>query len=160
MKIFFISREEIKNPLASSIIEAGKKLHECKVRAKSISMRYGKRVLITAMGANVHDLGSEDFVEIVDYNPVGNIMLVIGTKAPPEEAMIHWFIYRREEINAIIYAEGNVEGGIAVDERGNTMEFIAEILRALKKGNLINAGKDVISAGENLQKALEGLKCS
>ena len=47
-----------------------------------------------------------------------------------------------------------------MDERGNTMEFIAEILKALKKGNLINAGKDVISAGENLQKALEGLKCS
>ncbi len=152
MKVFFVTREEIKNPFVAQIIDAGKKLHECGVRVKSISMRYGKRMLITAAGANIHKLSNEDFIEVVDYNPVGDIMLVIGLKAPPEEAIIHWFIYKREEINAVIYVGGEIK-------EGNTMGVVAEILKALRKGNLINVGENVISVGRSLKEAVEELKC-
>ncbi|MEM2934978.1 MAG: hypothetical protein QXF32_01250 [Candidatus Thermoplasmatota archaeon] len=97
MNTFFLSYEEIKNPL----IEELKKICYKKEEGFSISVRYGKRVLINAMQVDFNNLKNSDFVEIVDYNPVNDVAMIIGMKEPCEDASIHCLLYSREEINAI-----------------------------------------------------------
>lgn len=97
MNVFFASFEEIKNPL----VEELKKICYKKEKGFSISVRYGKRVLINAKGIDFENLKNEDFVEIVDYNPVNDTAIVIGIKEPCEDAPIHCLIYSKEEINSI-----------------------------------------------------------
>ncbi|MEM1514226.1 MAG: class II aldolase/adducin family protein [Candidatus Thermoplasmatota archaeon] len=97
MNTFFLSYEEIKNPL----VEELKKICYKKEEGFSISVRYGKRILINASQVDFKNLGNDDFVEIVDYNPVNDIAMIIGMKEPCGDAPIHWLIYSREEINAI-----------------------------------------------------------
>ncbi|MBC7080981.1 MAG: hypothetical protein H5T44_01850 [Thermoplasmatales archaeon] len=97
MNIFFLSHEEVKNPL----VEELKKICCKKREGFSISVRYGRRVLINAKGIDFENPKNEDFVEIVDYNPANDVAMVIGIKESCEDAPIHCLIYNREEINSI-----------------------------------------------------------
>jgi len=97
MNTFFLSYEEIKNPLVKEL----KKICYKKNENFSISVRYGKRILINAANTDFKNLKNSDFVEIVDYNPVNDVAMVIGTKEPCSDAPIHCLLYSKEEINCI-----------------------------------------------------------
>ena len=105
MNIFVLSSEEIRNPLAGEIADLALMLHERGLmeRSGSISMRYGRRMLITSSGADMSALRSEHFVEVVDYNPVTDTVLLIGTHEPPPETPLHWLLYSRDDINVVLY---------------------------------------------------------
>ncbi len=98
MDVIFVSREKIRNPLIAEIIGIGKKIG----KKGTISARFGNRILITAN----HDLGElkeSDFVEVVDYNILSDIAIVIGPKEPSAVLPLHWMIYRLPDINVIIH---------------------------------------------------------
>jgi len=97
MNTFFLSYEEIKNPM----VEELKKICHKKDDKFSISVRYGKRILINASQVDFSNLKNSDFVEIVDYNPANDVAMVIGIKEPCEDAPIHCLLYSKEEINCI-----------------------------------------------------------
>lgn len=146
MKTFFLSREEIKNPLVDEI----KKI--CvgiEVKLLSISARYGKRMLMASKG--VSELSN--FVEVVDYNPVNNIALVIGIEEPCD-LVLHWLIYRREEINAI--AHFTCKEGKYIEDIDTAME----VIKSLKDSNLVELeGYGKIAVGKSLRELKERIKC-
>ena len=72
----------------------------------SASLRTGSGFLINndnlALAENVLD----NIIEVIDYDPVRNNMMVIGKYPPAMGATLHWFIYRGlPEINGIIILE-------------------------------------------------------
>jgi len=104
---FYISKEVSACPLISEIIRIGKKFDELElfesIREVVISFRYGKRLLINSTGTNIGKIKQEDFLEIIDYDPIKRIILVIGPKEPRIETPVHWLIHHaKNEINAII----------------------------------------------------------
>jgi len=148
---FFLGKEKIKNPLVGKMISAGKKIGD--KGTSSISMRYGNRIIITSKNSSLLSLTENDFVEVVDYDTVRNIALVIGMNEPSSAAALHWLIYRRDEINAIISV---------FDENMSETDFdvAMEALKLLRNSNCIklkNYGH--VSVGKNIEEALEGLKC-
>ena len=165
MKTFFLVREEVRNPLIEEIKEVGKIIKEkglVKETYGNISVRYGKRMIITASGTDLGNLKNEDFVEVVDYNISSNIALVIGLKKPSIETPMHWLIYRKPDVNAIIHVHKFFESAPTTENYAppGSVELAMEALKALKNANLINLkNHGSLAVGINLKKALEELKC-
>ena len=68
-----------------------------------VSMRYGKRLLITGELRKPMELTSNDFLEIVDVDPVKQIAIVIGLLPPPECTSLHWLLQQaRRDINVTL----------------------------------------------------------
>jgi len=106
-QIFYASREVSNCPLISEIISAIKRLEKINLLKANpditISMKYGKRVLITAKNLDFNKITPNDFLEIVDYDPLKKVLLLMGPKEPRIETTIHWLIHHaREEVKAII----------------------------------------------------------
>jgi len=165
MKTLFLSREEVRNPLAEEIKRAGKIVKEkglVEGTYGNISARYGKRMVITATGSDLGNLSNEDMVEVVDYNPVTDIAMVIGVKEPSKETPMHWLIYRREDINAAIHVHRTFEEAPSTEKYApqGSLELAMEAIKALKNSKIANLmGHGSIAVGVNIEDALRVLKC-
>lgn len=104
---YYVSKEESNCPFISDFVRIGKNFDNLtlfdNIGLTTISIRYAKRILINTRGSNITKLQKEDFLEIVDYNPIKNIILAIGPKEAKVETPLHWIIhYAKNEVNAII----------------------------------------------------------
>ena len=102
---FFVSREISISPLVVDIIKLSKKFEELKLKDAtcSISIAYGKRLLINARDVDVKHMKQHDIVEIADYDPIKNIVLAIGKKYPCIETPVHWIIQKaRHDVHAVV----------------------------------------------------------
>jgi ribulose-5-phosphate 4-epimerase/fuculose-1-phosphate aldolase len=141
---FFISREISKSPLIEDIITFNKKFSKSKIINKNqtnISLSFGKRILITADNIDIENMGAKDIVEIVDYDPIKKIFIVIGSKIPSINASVHWLIHRaRDDVNAIVQVIGenpinkfSKNSPITESEYPlGTLELAKEILKTLR----------------------------
>ncbi|MBN1280415.1 MAG: hypothetical protein JXA00_02070 [Candidatus Thermoplasmatota archaeon] len=106
MQIVFVSREESNCPLIAEMVRLGHSLLDLGVAQSDpavISLDYGKRLLITAKNVDAKTMSRQDVVEIVEYDPLKNIMMVIGSKDPCLEAPVHWMVQKaRADINALL----------------------------------------------------------
>ena len=111
LQTFFVSKEISRCPLIPEIQSMSKKLSSSKTYEKNrwvISIRYGKRMIISINTSHMVNLQKEDFVEVVDYDPVKKTALVIGVRESGPETLLHWLIYRaRKDVNAIIHIQNN-----------------------------------------------------
>lgn len=176
---FYISREETNSPLLIDFIKTGKKLKEKGIlpdnTSATISLGFGKRILINSDVEDFSNIKKEELIEIADYDPIKNILLVIGPMEPKIETPIHWMIHRaREEVNSIvqinnsILAEKLINKLPIVDDKYpiGTIENIKEILKSLRDNNKIIIGSNrILFVGNRLRdvediifKTFEGLK--
>ena len=126
-------------------------------------MRYIKRVLINADKSNFKNIKQEDFLEIVDYDPLKKVILLIGPKEPRIETPIHWLIHNsRAEVNAVIHINDKtmaekLEKKLPTTEKeypAGTLEQAKEILRILRNSKIVvikNQG--VLFVGNNTKDA-------
>lgn len=156
---FFLGREQIKNPLIGTMISTGKELADAGGNGGggTISVRYGNRIVITARNADIRSLDESDFVEVADYDAVRKIVLAIGPNEPPAGTALHWLVYRREGINAIVHI-GDLSEKIIAGEGGN-FNIAMEALKSLKSTGCI-AMKNIgyIAVGKSLHEAVEEVK--
>ena len=161
---FFVSKEKCSCPLAVEIIKISekiKKLGLLKNAAVVVSLSYGKRMVVQRSGSSFDDLDLDDFVEVVDYDPLKQIMLVIGKNEPCVEASVHWMIHHaRDDINAILQVNERevVEG---FEEKFPTtekvfplesIELVKEVLKTLKNSkNIIVKDTGVVFTGADLK---------
>jgi len=152
---FFLGRENIKNPLVGEMVSAAARISEEGISGnETVSMRYGGRMVITAGGSSIASLTEDDFVEIADYDAVRNVAMAIGNREPSPDTPLHWLIYRRDDINAVISSREQAE------EKRKIFDIALEALGNLKKSNCIKLeGYGFISVGKNLKEAVEGIKC-
>lgn len=98
-----ISRETSTCPLITAMTTLGTHCTTLGIPEQTqviLSYDYGRRLLITAQHADAKTLHHEDIVEIIDYNPLKDILMIIGPKNPTTDAPIHWMIQKaRHDIN-------------------------------------------------------------
>ncbi|UCD14137.1 MAG: class II aldolase/adducin family protein [Thermoplasmatales archaeon] len=146
---FFVSREISNCLLIADIIKLGKKINGLEMadnKKCSISLAYGKRILINADNVDVEGMSQQDIVEIVDYDPVKNVVLAIGKKHPCIETSVHWLIHHaRDDVNAVIQLNGekvvkkfskNLPTTKAEYPYGS-LELAKEVLKTLRAGKKI-----------------------
>ena len=163
LQVLFVSRETSKSPLFGELVKIG---HILEIQGISthetgiMSYDYGRRLIITAKNIDVKQMNQEDIVEIADYDPLKNIMLVIGTKEPSEEAPVHWIIQKaRHDINVLLQVhspslvtklQGTLPSTEVVTPPG-TLDRAKELLKTLRKGKTILIQDDeVLFAGINI----------
>lgn len=175
---FYTSKEESNCPLISAVVRIGKKLKESdkieNVKKTIMSLSYGKRLLINANDTNFVELKQKDFLEIVDYDPVKKVLLIMGSKEPCIDTSAHWLIHHsRTEVNAIIQlydikAE-KIDNKIPITEgeyNSGTLEQAKEILKCLRTSKIVIiknqgimfVGSSVKEVEDLLLKTLEELK--
>jgi len=161
---FYASKEQSNCPLIPDIVRIGKKLKEMgllKGGAGVASLGYGRRILINAGEKSLGDVGREDVLEVVDYDPVKRVVLTIGDKEPNAETPVHWLIHHaRDDVNAIVQINSKkiaerFSKKLPTTEKewpSGTLELAKEILKALRtsKGILIK-NKGAIFVGTSLK---------
>ena len=112
LQIFFASHELPSNPLVNEIIKAGKTIAEKTDGDQTqgiISLGFGKRIITTAQTTNFSSIEQEHLIEIVDYDPYKQILLIMGKKEPIPTIAINWMLHHaKQEIGAIVQLE-NIE---------------------------------------------------
>lgn len=164
---FFVSKEISKCPLISEIISISEKFKTIdlleNINDISVSIKYGKRILINVRNIDFSELKAEDFLEIIDYDPFKKVLMAIGLKEPRIETPVHWLIHHaRNEVNAIIQIDDiqlveQLEKKIPRIEKEyptGSLEQIKEILKILNisKKILIN-NQNAIFVGSNMKDA-------
>jgi hypothetical protein len=163
LQVLFVSREISKSPLFGELAKIGHILENQGVSTHEIgimSYDYGRRLIITAKNIDVKQMSQEDIVEIADYDPLKNIMLVIGTKEPSLEAPVHWIIQKaRHDINVLLQIhsptmvkrlQGTLPSTKEVTPPG-TLDRAKEFLRTLREGKTILIQDDeIMFAGINI----------
>jgi hypothetical protein len=100
---FVVTRETSNCPLITDMTRLGAHCTDLGIPEDTrilISYDYGRRLLTTAEFADAKTLHQEDVVEIVDYNPLKDILMIIGPKNPTPEAPVQWMIQKaRHDIN-------------------------------------------------------------
>ena len=145
----FVSRETSNCPLLSDMVTLGQSLQEFGLTDKDtgiLSLDYGKRLLINAKNVDLKKLTQQGIVEIVDYDPLKNIMMVIGLNDPTLETPVHWIIQKaRHDVNAVLQINStslferfqNRLPTTEKDTQPGTLERAKEILRTLRNGKTI-----------------------
>ena len=176
---FYVSKEESNCPLIPEIVRTGKKFKDLDVlkniTGASISLKYGKRVLMNTKNTDIREIKRADLLEIVDYDPVKKVLLAIGSREPRVESSVHWLIHHaRDEVNAVIqindeHLAEKLSGKIPVTEKeypSGTLEQAKEILRVLrtsekvviKNQGVLFVGNNVKDFEKNFLETFEGLK--
>lgn len=162
---FYVTKEICNCPLIPEIIKAIRKLKTIELLKDisdiSVSMKYGKRMLINVKNSNNFEINTEDFLEIVDYNPFKKLLLVMGPKDPRIETPVHWIIHNaRDEVKTIIQINDkqlarkmeNIIPKTEVEYPNGTLEQAKEILLKLRDSKMVvikNHG--VIFVGNSLK---------
>jgi hypothetical protein len=149
LQTLFVSRETSNCPLISEMIKLGQRLEELGLADKEtgiVSLDYGKRLLINAKNVDVKKMKQHDVVEIIDYDPLKNIMMVIGTKDPCLETPVHWIIQKaRHDINALLQINSTtlfekLKETLPTTEKETqpiALDRAKEILKTLRNGKTI-----------------------
>jgi hypothetical protein len=125
-----------------------------------ISVKYGKRIVINCEKLNLKKLDQDDFLEIVDFNPIKKLFLFIGKQNPDFNMTIHWIIQNaRREINILIQLKSDIINKLVNKKnyfedkkyKENSIEISKDILYKLRSKNIVfNKEFGVFVIGNNL----------
>jgi len=161
---FFVSREKSGSPQIEDMITCGKILQKnvfFKNNQSSLASAHGNRVLLTGEDAVLQRLVPEDIVEIVDYDPIKNVVVASGKTNPCMETPVHWMIQKaRHDVHATVFIHTKemppqlvtlLPCTLKVYPMG-TIESIKEILKTLRDGKtIIVKEKGILFVGVTLQ---------
>jgi len=171
LQTLFISREQSNCPLLSEMIKLARTLEELGLtdtETAVISVDYGKRLLINAKNVNVKKMTQQDVVEIVDYDPLKNIMMVIGPKDPTTETPVHWIVQKaRQDINALLQINSTglvtkINKSLPMTENSTSsasLECAKDILKTLRNGKtILLKDEGILFAGINTKEIDDALR--
>lgn len=164
LQVLFVSKETSNSPLFGEIVRIGRTLESLGVPKNvpgSVSYDYGRRLVITAKNIDVKQMSQADIVEIADYDPLKNIMLVIGTKEPCQEAPVHWIIQKaRRDINILLQLQSpslleRFQGILPATKEvtlPGSLDRAKEFLRTLRTGKtILIQNEGILFAGINMK---------
>jgi hypothetical protein len=148
-----------------------RRLGDGAVSGGAVSMRFMDRVVCTGAGTDLANPDLADFIEVMDYDPVRHVALVVGKREAPLEIPILWLLHRAfPGAMSCAILPGYSEGEPQVLEKSprGSFEEAMSVARALKEVhdgltgpaalNLERIGLAVVlHPTENLEEDLEGL---
>jgi hypothetical protein len=164
LQILYVTHETSNCHLIAEMIKLGQKLEEIGLTDKetcTMSLDYGKRLLITAKNVDGKKMRQQDAVEIVDFDPLKNIMMVIGAKDPSVDAPVHWIIQKaRHDINALLQINSvtfyeKLKGKLPTTEKDDLpvpLDRAKELLKTLRNGKtILLKNEGILFAGVNIK---------
>ena len=110
-----------------------------------ISVKYGKRIVINSKNSNLKKIKIDDFIEIVDYNPIKKLFLIIGVHEPDFNMTLHWIIQNaRKKENLLVQLNSNLLINRIIKKKKygkekqipyNSIEIAKDILIKLRTSN-------------------------
>ena len=167
LQTFYVSKENSNCPFIPEIIRVSNNFKKNNL-SKNVdnmifSMKYIKRLLINSDKCNYKDIKMDDFLEIVDYDPVKKVILAIGPKEPCIETPIHWLIQNaRSDVNAIIQLNDKTladrfEKKLPTTEKdypSGTLEQAKEILKILRNSKtVVIKNQGILFVGNSIKEA-------
>jgi ribulose-5-phosphate 4-epimerase/fuculose-1-phosphate aldolase len=169
-QIFYISKEITNCPLIIEIIKTSKKLRDKGIIKKDndavFSLGFGKRIIINGLVKDFSDIKRDELLEVVDFDPIKNNLLLIGPSKPKIETYLHWMIHHaRDDINFIAQIknidlikelkEVEVTDKYPIGSLDNTKEVL-KALRTNKKIIIKNNGLLVVGRNtEDVEKQIQ-----
>jgi len=163
LQIFYVSKEETNCPLIIEIIKLSKKLKETNILKKDseaiFSLTFGKRMIINGTVKDFANIKRDELLEIVDFDPIKNNLLLIGPAEPRIETSLHWMIHHaRNDVNFVVQIkktdiinkikEVDVTDKYPIGSLDNTKEVL-KALRTNKKVIIKNNG--LLIVGRNIE---------
>jgi len=147
---FFISKEIISNPLISEIIDYFKILKKRELideeKSGIISIAYGKRMIINGEVEDYSNTSKDEIIEVADYDPIKNNLLIIGKNKPKIETPLHWMIHHaRSEINFAVQLNNNkllkkLEKNRPLTDKDfkiASIDMIKDVMKKLKNSKIV-----------------------
>jgi ribulose-5-phosphate 4-epimerase/fuculose-1-phosphate aldolase len=107
--VFFLGVKDMEPEILYNINSNLEKVYEInklklpEFNITSFSVRSEKKFYVSSGPEVKGIMKSADFVEIVDYDPVRNSALALGSLRPSSDLPLHWFVYRTfPHINGIL----------------------------------------------------------
>jgi len=147
LQLFTLSKEESTCPIIPELIHLGMTLYQLKPLTENIQLTmstcYGKRVIINNADTPINRLACSDFIEIVDYDPVRNILLFIGPKSPHDFTPLHWIIH---------HAKPEVVSLVLIHDENNYLQFSRTICQTISNGKtLVDTAKTILKSLQKKQ---------
>lgn len=95
-----VSTDVVRSNLVPGLVKAGavvaKRLGDVgsAARGGAVATQRMQHVVMSGAGAELGALALEDFLEVVDYDPVRHVALVVGRRSAPSEAAVLWLLCR------------------------------------------------------------------
>ena len=70
------------------------RLEEGEMVDGALAMRQMEHIVTTREGADIRTLELDDFVQVVEYDPVRHVAMVIGTRDAPQAMPVLWLMHR------------------------------------------------------------------
>lgn len=128
---------------------------------------FGKRIIIPASFNEFQKIDQDDFVELIDYNPVTNTLLYLGPKIPSNEVAVHWIVHHaKKEIQVIIQIKNisdlnKIKQKItktSIDENDNALDKAKKWLKTLQKNEIFLCDDVLIVTASSIKKLEQNLK--
>ena len=172
LQIFYVSKEETNCPLIIEIIKISKKLKEKSILKKDsdaiFSLGFGKRMIINGIVKDFSNIKREELLEIVDFDPIKNNLLLIGSAEPRIETSLHWMIHHaRDDVNFVVQIKKtdiinkikdiDVTDKYPIGSLDNTKEVL-KALRINKKVIIKNNGLLIVGRNiEDIEKQIQDI---
>ena len=147
---FFISNEESHFPLIPEIIKFAKNLksqiNDDLNLFSTLSIVYGKRIVLNAKNSVFDKLNIDDFVEVVDFDPVKNNLILMGKKHPSDHTPIQWFIHhaKKEILITLLINDDDIgklnikiDSILVIKTQNNLLEMVKIIMKKLQYSSFV-----------------------
>ena len=169
-QIFYICKEETNCPLIIEIIKISKKLKETGILKKDsdavFSLSFGKRMIINGRVKDFSKIKREELLEVVDFDPIKNNLVLIGPAEPRIETSLHWMIHHaRDDVNFVVQIKKtdlinkiknvDVTDRYAIGSLDNTKEVLKALRTSkkvvIKNNGLLFVGRNTIDIEKQIQ---------
>jgi len=170
LQIFYVSKEETNCPLIIEIIKLSKKLKETNILKKDseaiFSLTFGKRMIINGTVKDFSNIKRDELLEVVDFDPIKNNILLIGPAEPRIETSLHWMIHHaRDDVNFVVQIKKtdiiNKIKDVDVTDKYpiGSLDNTKEVLKALrtnkkviiKNNSLLIVGRNIADIEKQIQ---------
>ncbi len=164
-EVFYVSKEPSQSPIHSHMLTLAETFTSLSPLQKChavLSYRFGKRVVVTTTDKAFASLSSDDFIELVDYDPLKRVLLVLGKKKPGESAPIHFMIlHARTEMQTLLELQDphqlisleTCENIHKLQEKKvDIIDKVKTILKAFRTASCVSIGEhSIFLIGRNLK---------
>jgi hypothetical protein len=151
----FLSGEASASPAVESLLEAARRLAQLGFGSGALAARNGPRVT-THAPTPFELLTGQDFVEVADYDPHLDRLMVLGSRAPHPYAGLHALVFRaKKEVGALVMVEA-APSGVPEAKRGRTtLENALALLEALRGRDAARMGPHLFVTGRTVREAMK-----
>jgi hypothetical protein len=141
----FLSGEASASPAVEPLVEGARRLASLGFGNGVVAARNGPRVT-THAALPLEMLAPADFIEVADYDPHLDRLMMLGSRSPhPHAGLVHLVFRAKKEVMALVMVDAPqaAEKLGAMERKRTTLENALAILEALR-------GKDHVAWGTSL----------